>query len=193
MQIAAISQQASESSNKQGDENTASSSEWRSFDMHSVVAATEDLIHFILSRKGWRVRVFLIQDIVKASDAFLQEATFPFIFDEEETTGEQHPEVTHCLSQFIISEATLGSTVHIKLIFVLACLIAYIWQFSLKTVVLDSCLFHKFVLHYLMIHCCLQLVSICILSNHFKHYIRSLFPEAQKKLGLFVQREQKRG
>jgi hypothetical protein len=144
--------------------------------MHSVVAATEDLFHFILSRKGWRVHVFLIQDIVKASDAFLQEATFLFIFDEEETTGEQHPEVSHCLSRFIrfiISEATLGSTVHIKLNFLLACLIAYIWQFSLKTVVLDAheayytaCLFHKFVLHYLMIHCCLQLISICIHWNH---------------------------
>ncbi|KAM0927670.1 hypothetical protein ACQ4PT_002691 [Festuca glaucescens] len=99
--IAAISQQASESSNKQGDENTASSSEWRSFDMHSVVAATEDLFHFILSRKGWRVRVFLIQDIVKASDAFLQEATFPFIFDEEETTGEQHPERSKMIRRLI--------------------------------------------------------------------------------------------
>jgi aarF domain-containing kinase len=97
MQIAAISQQASESSNKQGDENTASSSEWRSFDMHSVVAVTEDLFSFHFLRKGWRVRVFLVQDIVKASDAFLQEATFPFISDEE-TTGEQHPEVRHCLS-----------------------------------------------------------------------------------------------
>ena len=52
MQIAAISQQSSESSNKQGDENTASSSEWRSFDMHSVVSATEDLFlfHFIEER-----------------------------------------------------------------------------------------------------------------------------------------------
>jgi hypothetical protein len=76
---------------------------------------------------------------VKASDAFLQEATFPFIFDEEETIREQHPEVSHCLSRFIrfiISESTLGSIVHIKLNFVMACLIAYIWQFLLKTVIL---------------------------------------------------------
>ncbi|CAM0905765.1 unnamed protein product [Alopecurus aequalis] len=99
--IAAISQQSSESSNKQGDENTASSSEWRSFDMHSVVTATEDLFDFILSRKGWRVRVFLIQDIVKASDAFLQEATFPCIFDEEGTTGEQHPERSKMIRRLI--------------------------------------------------------------------------------------------
>ncbi|BAT01359.1 uncharacterized protein [Oryza sativa Japonica Group] len=92
--IAAISEQ-SESSNKSEDrsgENAANKPGWRSFDMHSVVAATEDLFHFILSRKGWRVRVFLVQDIVKASDAFLQEATFPGIFDEEGTTGELHPE-----------------------------------------------------------------------------------------------------
>lgn len=103
MQIAAISQQSSESSNTPGDENTGSSSDWRSFDMHSVVAATEDLFHFILSRKGWRVRVFLIQDIVKASDAFLQEATFPGIFEEEGATGELNPEVSQCLSRFLIS------------------------------------------------------------------------------------------
>uniref|UniRef100_A0A0D9WYJ4 Protein kinase domain-containing protein n=1 Tax=Leersia perrieri TaxID=77586 RepID=A0A0D9WYJ4_9ORYZ len=94
--IAAISEQ-SKSSNKSGDgygdgENASDKPQWRSFDMHSVVAATEDLFHFILSRKGWRVRVFLVQDIVKASDAFLQEATFPGIFDEEITTGEFYPE-----------------------------------------------------------------------------------------------------
>ncbi|KAE8776965.1 hypothetical protein D1007_50327 [Hordeum vulgare] len=99
--IAAISQQSSESSNKPGDENTASSSDWRSFDIHSVVAATEDLLHFILSRKGWRVRVFLIQDIVKASDAFLQEATFPGIFEEEGTTGELHPERSRMIRRLI--------------------------------------------------------------------------------------------
>ncbi|GJN07528.1 hypothetical protein PR202_ga25366 [Eleusine coracana subsp. coracana] len=77
--IAAISEQSSESSNKSEDgsaDNASGSSDWRSFNMHSVVAATEDLFDFILSRKGWRVRVFLVQDIIKASDAFLQEATF---------------------------------------------------------------------------------------------------------------------
>lgn len=109
VQIAAISEQSSESSNKYGDgsdENAAGSSGWRSFDMHSVVAATEDLFHFILSRKGWRVRVFLVQDIVKASDAFLQEATFPGVFDEEGTTGKLHPEVSSCLSQLLNSAVT---------------------------------------------------------------------------------------
>ncbi|KAL6611315.1 hypothetical protein ACP70R_039243 [Stipagrostis hirtigluma subsp. patula] len=93
--ISAISEQSSES-DKSGyatGENANGSSEWRSFDMHSVVAATEDLFHFILSRKGWRVRVFLVQDIVKASDAFLQEATFPYIFDKEGRMGEINPEL----------------------------------------------------------------------------------------------------
>ncbi|KAF7045714.1 hypothetical protein CFC21_054794, partial [Triticum aestivum] len=100
--IAAISQQSSEeSSKKPGDENTASSSDWRSFDMHSVVSATEDLFHFILSRKGWRVRVFLIQDIVKASDAFLQETTFPGIFEEEGNTGELNPERSRMIRRLI--------------------------------------------------------------------------------------------
>ncbi|PNT75194.1 hypothetical protein BRADI_1g28540v3 [Brachypodium distachyon] len=99
--IAAISQQSQESSNEPGDENAASSSEWRSFDMHSVVAATEDLFDFILSRKGWRVRVFLIQDILKASDAFLQEATFPDIFDREGSTGELDPERSKMIRRLI--------------------------------------------------------------------------------------------
>ncbi|XP_072963147.1 uncharacterized protein [Typha angustifolia] len=36
------------------------------------------------SEKGWRVRVFLVQDIVKASDAFLQEEALPCIFDKQE-------------------------------------------------------------------------------------------------------------
>uniref|UniRef100_J3MKK4 ABC1 atypical kinase-like domain-containing protein n=2 Tax=Oryza brachyantha TaxID=4533 RepID=J3MKK4_ORYBR len=94
--IAAISEQSSGSSNKSedgsGEISAGSTASWRSFDMHSVVAATEDLFNFILSRKGWRVRVFLVQDIIKASDAFLQEATFPGIFDEEGTTVELHSE-----------------------------------------------------------------------------------------------------
>jgi aarF domain-containing kinase len=92
VQIAAISEQSSESSNRSGD-GSGGSSDWRSFDMHSIVAATEDLFNFTLSRKGWRVRVFLVQDIVKASDAFLQEATFPYLFDKEFEMGEINPEV----------------------------------------------------------------------------------------------------
>jgi len=96
--IAAISAQSAESSNASGAgsaENANGYSKWRSFDMHSVVAVTEDLFDFILSRKGWRVRVFLVQDIIKASDAFLQEATFPYIFDKEGKMGELNPEVSH--------------------------------------------------------------------------------------------------
>ncbi|TVU39410.1 hypothetical protein EJB05_12828, partial [Eragrostis curvula] len=102
--IAAISEQSSESSNKSGDvsgENASGSSDWRSFDMHSVVAATEDLFDFILSRKGWRVRVFLVQDIVKASDAFLQEATFPYLFDKEFKMGELNPERSKMIKRLV--------------------------------------------------------------------------------------------
>ncbi|KAL6871477.1 hypothetical protein ACP4OV_014306 [Aristida adscensionis] len=104
--IAAISEQSSESSSKSEDgsgHNANGSSDWRSFDMHSVIAATEDLFHFILSRKGWRVRVFLVQDIVKASDAFLQEATFPYIFDKEEKMGERNPERSKMIRRLVNS------------------------------------------------------------------------------------------
>ncbi|XP_077215019.1 protein kinase superfamily protein isoform X2 [Tasmannia lanceolata] len=84
--IAAISQQASESADDHPNHsaaNASNSQEWNSFDMRSVVAATEDLFHFILSEKGMRVRVFLVQDIIKTADAFLQGGALPGIFNEQ--------------------------------------------------------------------------------------------------------------
>jgi len=102
--IAAISEQSSESSSTVGadsSENANGSPEWRSFDMHSVIAATEDLFDFILSRKGWRVRVFLVQDIVKASDVFLQEATFPYIFDNVGKIGDINPERSKMIRRLV--------------------------------------------------------------------------------------------
>nr|CAD1832002.1 unnamed protein product [Ananas comosus var. bracteatus] len=92
--IAAISEESSESTNETASDPGAKSSEapgWKSFDMRSVVAATEDLLCFIFSDKGWRVRVFLIQDILKASDAFQEEA-FPCIFEAQETMETPDPE-----------------------------------------------------------------------------------------------------
>ncbi|KAE8733260.1 Kinase superfamily protein isoform 2 [Hibiscus syriacus] len=73
--VAAISEQASESLDKHPKikENHSPPSEWKSFDMHAVVDATEDLLHFILSEKGLVVRVFLLRDIVQAADVFLQD------------------------------------------------------------------------------------------------------------------------
>ncbi|PIA40902.1 hypothetical protein AQUCO_02400159v1 [Aquilegia coerulea] len=62
---------------------------WKNFDMRSVVAATEDLFHFILSQRGWRVRVFLVQDIIKAGDVFLSEKAFPFLFNEKLEVSER--------------------------------------------------------------------------------------------------------
>ncbi|CAN6682516.1 unnamed protein product [Malus baccata var. baccata] len=55
----------------------------KSFDMHSVVAATEDLFHFILSKKGERVRVFLVRDIIAAADAFLDDEVVGRMFNEK--------------------------------------------------------------------------------------------------------------
>lgn len=81
MQIAAISEQASESLNVRT--STFSEPSWKSFDMHAVVSATEDLLHFILSEKGRRVRVFLILDIIKAYNEFLDEQAYPCIFDRK--------------------------------------------------------------------------------------------------------------
>ncbi|XP_010913708.1 uncharacterized protein [Elaeis guineensis] len=87
--VTAISEESSECASEDASDYTATASNvqgWKSFDTRSVVSATEDLLHFILSEKGWRIRVFLIQDIIKAADAFLQEASFPCISNEEEAS-----------------------------------------------------------------------------------------------------------
>ncbi|ERN07421.1 uncharacterized protein LOC18435640 isoform X1 [Amborella trichopoda] len=87
--VMAISEQASESD---GDGNDAPVRAWKSFDMHSVVAATEDVFDFILSEKGSRVRVFLARDIVKAVDAFIEDEAFSSLFAEkrEGKTASEH-------------------------------------------------------------------------------------------------------
>lgn len=84
--VAAISEQPSE---KDGEVNNAHKSfsnplEWKSFDMHAVVSATEDLFKFILSEKGFRVRLFIVRDILKVADIFLQDEVTSSIFDENQ-------------------------------------------------------------------------------------------------------------
>ncbi|KAH7574005.1 hypothetical protein JRO89_XS03G0238700 [Xanthoceras sorbifolium] len=71
--IAAISEQSAESTEElpNSEEKFSSILGWKSFDMRAVVAATEDLLLFILSEKGQRVRVFLLRDIITAADAVL--------------------------------------------------------------------------------------------------------------------------
>ncbi|RDY12310.1 hypothetical protein CR513_02916, partial [Mucuna pruriens] len=71
--VAAISEQASELTGDPSSEKFSSSSVWKLFDMQSVVDSTEDLLLFILSDKGLRVRLFLLRDIVEAADMFLQD------------------------------------------------------------------------------------------------------------------------
>lgn len=63
--------------------------------MHYVVASTEDLFNFVLSEKGWRVRVFLVQDILKAADTFIKEAGFSCMFDNQKTMESSELEVSH--------------------------------------------------------------------------------------------------
>ncbi|XP_019107842.1 uncharacterized protein LOC104905999 isoform X2 [Beta vulgaris subsp. vulgaris] len=72
--IAAISE-ASDSAEQHPDSVQDSSTplRWKAFNMQSVVSATEDLLLFILSEKGLRVRMYLTRDVVKALDAFLQD------------------------------------------------------------------------------------------------------------------------
>ncbi|XP_058785981.1 uncharacterized protein LOC131660702 [Vicia villosa] len=71
--VAAISEQASELTGDPNPEKFSNPSVWKLFDMHAVVDSTEDLLLFILSEKGHRVRLFLLRDIVDAADVFLQD------------------------------------------------------------------------------------------------------------------------
>ncbi|KAF5743379.1 hypothetical protein HS088_TW09G01447 [Tripterygium wilfordii] len=82
--ITAISEQASDSGQEtpNNGEDTSNPLEWKSFDMRAVVGATEDLLQFILSQKGQRVRVFLLRDIIKAADVFLQDEVIGSFFNE---------------------------------------------------------------------------------------------------------------
>ncbi|MBA0564801.1 hypothetical protein Golob_009711, partial [Gossypium lobatum] len=83
--IASISEQASESSEEppKSEEKGSHPMGWKSFDMHAVVAATEDLLLFILSEKGQIVRVFLLRDIIRAADIFLQDEVMGCRLDAE--------------------------------------------------------------------------------------------------------------
>ncbi|XVF35713.1 hypothetical protein REPUB_Repub18cG0169900 [Reevesia pubescens] len=76
--VAAILEQASESF-----EEPKKMVRRKSFDMHAVVAATEDFLLFILSEKGLMVRVFILRDIVRAADIFLQDEVLGCRLDAE--------------------------------------------------------------------------------------------------------------
>ncbi|KAL1337663.1 hypothetical protein AAHE18_10G155100 [Arachis hypogaea] len=79
--IAAISEQASDLNGDPSSEKHFSPV-WKLFDMHAVVDSTEDLLLFILSDKGLRVRLFLLRDIVEAADAFLQDEVIDCVLNE---------------------------------------------------------------------------------------------------------------
>ncbi|XP_061374944.1 uncharacterized protein LOC133317133 isoform X2 [Gastrolobium bilobum] len=81
--VAAISEQASELTGDPTSEKLSSPSVWKLFDMHAVVDSAEDLLLFILSDKGHRVRLFLLRDVVEAVDAFLQDEVIDCVLNEK--------------------------------------------------------------------------------------------------------------
>ncbi|KAJ6373276.1 hypothetical protein OIU76_027583 [Salix suchowensis] len=91
----AISEQASDSTEESPDSEGISSDPlgWKSFDMRSVVNATEDLLLFILSEKGSRVRVFLLRDMIKAADVFLQDEVAGMLNEKPEARESSDSEV----------------------------------------------------------------------------------------------------
>ncbi|KAL9261894.1 hypothetical protein AKJ16_DCAP16048 [Drosera capensis] len=80
--VAAISEEASESVGESPSSQPVSANTfgWKSFDTKAVVGATEDLLLFILSDKGLRVRLFILRDIIKAADVFLDDEIVARIF-----------------------------------------------------------------------------------------------------------------
>ncbi|CAN0860404.1 Uncharacterized protein sll0005 [Linum grandiflorum] len=83
--MAAISEQSPSETDGEAVNSREDSSNplgWKSFDMRAVVSATEDLLLFVLSEKGSRVRVFLLRDMVKAADAFMQDEVLADILDK---------------------------------------------------------------------------------------------------------------
>lgn len=98
-QIAAISEQASETGDEQLNHSGMNMSEnaggWKSFNMRTVAAATEDLFHFILSEKGRRVRIFLVKDIVNVADSLIEgEAMACNVPDKAKTKNTSKNEVS---------------------------------------------------------------------------------------------------
>ncbi|XP_019415551.1 PREDICTED: uncharacterized protein LOC109327032 isoform X1 [Lupinus angustifolius] len=81
--MAAISEQASELIGDPSSEKLSSPSVWKLFDMPAVVDSTEDLLLFILSDKGLRVRLFLLRDILEAADAFLQDEVINCVLNDK--------------------------------------------------------------------------------------------------------------
>ncbi|KAL6530793.1 hypothetical protein OROGR_014653 [Orobanche gracilis] len=82
--VVAISEQSSETDGTMSKplETSPNPLGWKSFNMRAVAAATEDLFQFILSKKGSRIRVFLIRDLLKAADTFLEHEVVSRFSDE---------------------------------------------------------------------------------------------------------------
>ncbi|KAF5934422.1 hypothetical protein HYC85_030593 [Camellia sinensis] len=71
--------------------------------MRAVVSATEDLFKFILSDKGLRVHVFLVRDIIKAIDIFLQDEVVANIFDEKVQARETAESEGHAMLMRVVN------------------------------------------------------------------------------------------
>ncbi|KAH6790933.1 Protein kinase superfamily protein [Perilla frutescens var. frutescens] len=101
--IVAISEQASETNktSSKSEETSSNPLGWKSFNMRAVAAATEDLFQFILSKKGSRVRVFLIRDIIRVADTFLEEEVVSCFTGEKFQTVGLDPEAEAMLLRMV--------------------------------------------------------------------------------------------
>lgn len=134
--IAAISEPSSETTNESPDSASRATYAhgWKSFDMHSVVAATEDLLCFVLSVKGQRVRVFLVQDIIKAADAFLREKDLTCVDAAQEPTAKSSQEGADLIRRTVLGMRSFGRAI---------CLAPMLWA-ALFIRILSKPEFHRF-------------------------------------------------
>lgn len=118
--MAAISEKPSETDGKVDAEKSSSPLEWKSFDMHAVVASTEDLFKFIISEKGFRVRLFIVRDILKVADIFLDDQVSSCMYDENlqpRPTLESEVDFIHHLYCSMIRSVTIFVYIYIFFLF----------------------------------------------------------------------------
>lgn len=137
----AISEQAVETdkTNSESKETSAKPSGWKAFNMRAVVAATEDLLHFILSKKGSRVRVLLIRDIIRAADTFLEEEVVSCFSGENLRTSSLDPEVSLYMLFLWVNFPTFQHFYKLNLIFTVLQLYPNLFKLVANSSFLDFC------------------------------------------------------
>lgn len=181
IQVAAISEEAFDPAEQHLNSKQDSSNplRWKSFNMRSVVAATEDLLIFILSEKGRRVRLHLTRDVLQTVDAFLQDAVVAQNSYEDfnerkrstsEVTADYCPHLSHFTQLLLDQDVTYGVTIPLCywLEFVLDCT----WGLDFHLVGL---LRHAFIALFILLLMKVIMLIIALGGKHFTQFLHNWF------------------